>query len=83
VFHQASNFLLNALAKELGIVDTARVVKCVDQFANTVSSSIPTALKTCLAKKSKESLKILISGFGVGLSWASTVLVAEGTYDQV
>jgi 3-oxoacyl-[acyl-carrier-protein] synthase-3 len=40
VFHQASNFLLNALAKELGIVDTARVVKCVDQFANTVSSQV-------------------------------------------
>lgn len=83
VFHQASHFLVTMLAKKLGVVENARIVKCLDLYANTVSSSIPIALKTCLAQKRKENLKILISGFGVGLSWASTVLRVEGAYDQV
>ncbi len=83
VFHQANNFMIDTIARKLGITDDTRVVKCLAQFGNTVSSSIPIALKTISDICKKKQLKILISGFGVGLSWASTLLVTEGGKDSV
>lgn len=82
VFHQASNFMIDTIAQKLGIAGDKRVVKCIDSFGNTVSSSIPIALKTISDICMKEQLKILISGFGVGLSWASTLLVTEGNHNN-
>jgi len=77
VFHQASNFMLDTLAKKLSIPNDKRLVRNIEHFGNTVSSSIPIALKTILDSANDTQLKILISGFGVGLSWASTILVTE------
>ena len=74
VFHQASNFMLDTLSKKIGIAGDNRVLKCLDRFGNTVSSSIPIALDTIKDISGNGGLKILISGFGVGLSWASTIL---------
>lgn len=74
VFHQASNFMLDTLSKKIGIAGDHRVLKCLDRFGNTVSSSIPIALDTIKGTDGNGGLKILISGFGVGLSWASTIL---------
>ena len=79
VFHQASKFMLDTLSKILGIKDEKRVVKCIDRFGNTVSSSIPIALTTIFNNEPNEhKRKILISGFGVGCSWASTLLKEKG-----
>lgn len=77
VFHQASNFMLDTLAKKLSIPNDERLVRNIAHFGNTVSSSIPIALKTILDSPNDTQLKILISGFGVGLSWASTILITE------
>jgi len=74
VFHQASNFMLDTLSKKIGVAGDHRVLKCLDRFGNTVSSSIPIALDTIKDISGDGGLKILISGFGVGLSWASTIL---------
>ncbi|MEW6219294.1 MAG: ketoacyl-ACP synthase III [Thermodesulfobacteriota bacterium] len=74
VFHQASLFMLQAIAKRLD-VEGHKVFSCVERFGNTVSSSVPIALHTLLVQTGGEDIcHILISGFGVGLSWASTVL---------
>lgn len=79
VFHQASAYMIETLAKKTGIRDTHKVVLCLDRFANTVSSSIPMALKYLLARETRRPLTLLASGFGVGLSWGSIVLrVPEG-----
>ena len=83
VFHQASNFVLDALTKEIGISNDERVIKNINRFGNTVSSSIPISLKTIFDASKRKKSKILISGFGVGLSWASTVLVTEGEHNNV
>lgn len=77
IFHQASNFMLNTLSKKIGIIDEKRVIKCLDRFGNTVSSSIPIAIDTISDDCKNKRLKILISGFGVGLSWASTILFTK------
>lgn len=74
VFHQASKFMLDTLTKKLGIANERKVINSLDRFGNTVSSSIPIAINTIFDECRKKRLKILISGFGVGLSWASTIL---------
>lgn len=78
VFHQASLFMLDTLAKKLGMDGDGRVVKCIDRFGNTVSSSIPIVLKGLDDIWDRKRRRILISGFGVGLSWSSTILLSQG-----
>jgi 3-oxoacyl-[acyl-carrier-protein] synthase-3 len=74
VFHQASKLTLDSLVKSLKI-DPNKVYLNLDKVGNTVSASIPIALKFAEddGNLSKGDL-ILISGFGVGLSWGSIIL---------
>jgi 3-oxoacyl-[acyl-carrier-protein] synthase-3 len=76
VFHQASAFMLDALSKRLGI-PKSKITNNISRFGNTVSSSIPIALKTDCNISSSSPARICISGFGVGLSWSSTILTAS------
>ncbi|MFA5905333.1 MAG: ketoacyl-ACP synthase III [Desulfobacula sp.] len=78
VFHQASKYMLETLTKILNIDDPRKVVKCTERFGNTVSSSIPMALTIIGINESQKNRNILISGFGVGLSWATTILNEKG-----
>jgi len=75
VFHQASKLILDTLTKLLR-VDSQKIFNNIASIGNTVSSSIPIALSQ--AKEDnvlpKEKGKVLISGFGVGLSWATAIL---------
>lgn len=73
VFHQASKYLLDHLVKRMKI-PRELVVYHMEDIGNTVSSSIPIALSHVLKEDRTNTKKILISGFGVGLSWASTIL---------
>jgi 3-oxoacyl-[acyl-carrier-protein] synthase-3 len=74
VFHQASALVLDSLARLLRI-PPGKVFSNLGQLGNTVSSSIPIALSDALAAHLiKPGSRILISGFGVGLSWASALL---------
>ena len=63
-FHQGSKHIVNLVSHSLGLKKT-QVAKFVDNIGNTVSSSIPILLSKENFKKDK---KILICGFGVGLS---------------
>jgi len=71
VFHQGTKFIVDTLAKRLAL-DPAKVVYDIYGYGNTVSSSIPILLEKELLLP--EHKKILISGFGVGLSWSSSIL---------
>ena len=71
IFHQASKFLIDTLAQKMKI-DTRKVPFRIQNYGNTVSSSIPIILKDYMGDQSAETL--LLSGFGVGLSVASLVL---------
>jgi 3-oxoacyl-[acyl-carrier-protein] synthase-3 len=74
VFHQASKIVLKNLQRVLGITDN-KMYMDIDSIGNTVSSSIPIALKNADKKSmiSDDNL-IIISGFGVGLSWGACLL---------
>lgn len=74
VFHQANRFMLNTLRK-LCRIDPARFYYSMEDVGNTVSNSIPIALKRAQKDSSiKLGAKVLIAGFGVGYSWAGSVL---------
>jgi len=69
VFHQANAFMLNFLRKKLKIESFKFYVNLTDG-GNTVSSTIPIALKHFSENQESINRNILIVGFGVGLSWA-------------
>lgn len=71
VFHQGSKFIVDTLTKKVGVEKNKVPFKAFD-YGNTVSSSIPIILQDYL--DDEISKLILISGFGVGLSYASTIL---------
>ena len=77
VLHQASKFVLDTLIEKLELKDPNKVICEIKRFGNTASSSIPIALKT-ISSMLDGPVNILISGFGVGLSAASTVLKTKG-----
>lgn len=74
VLHQASITVLEKLRAELGIPEEKFVVN-IGEYGNTVSSTIPIALRDAERDgRLKRGDKVLIMGFGVGLSWGGTVL---------
>lgn len=75
VFHQANKFMLERLRKQCEIVPERFMIDMLDR-GNTVSSTIPIALLD--AQKSgllKPRSRVMLVGFGVGLSWAATIAV--------
>ena len=74
LFHQASNLVLDTLQRKLGISDK-QLPRNLEKIGNTTSSSIPILINDLLlADKIKKDSIILMSGFGVGLSWATCVI---------
>ena len=72
IFHQASKYAVDSLREDLGL-EESRVVCDMLHSGNTISSSIPWVLQTVL-EKGGSGKKILLSGFGVGLSWGSCLI---------
>ena len=74
VFHQANKYMLNFLRKKIKI-DQERFYYCLSEYGNTVSNTIPIALRNAIDDHSiQENINVLIAGFGVGYSWGGTVL---------
>lgn len=69
--HQGSAAIIDTIAKRFPTVRERFALDLVNQ-GNTVSSSIPLLLEKAIQQP--ENQKILICGFGVGLSWASMIL---------
>ena len=72
IFHQANTYMLNFLRRKIGIPTENFVIDMLD-YGNTVSSTIPLALKNSDLKGRKMN-KIMLVGFGVGYSWGAVCL---------
>jgi len=71
VFHQA-NFLINDPIRKKLKVPPEKAFYSLPDFGNTSSASIPLTLVTQLGERlGAEKLKLLLCGFGVGLSWGT------------
>lgn len=74
VFHQANKFMLNTLRKINGIPKEKFFVDISDT-GNTTSSTVPIGICKSLANGSiRNGTSVMVAGFGVGLSWAGTIL---------
>ena len=71
ILHQGSLHIVNSIADALG-VPRERCPFYSAKYGNTVSSSVPMVLSREI--DNQEMKVAVLSGFGVGLSWASTML---------
>lgn len=74
VFHQANKFMLNTIRK-VCVLPKERFYINLESTGNTVSSTVLIGLKECISSNLiKPGMNVMITGFGVGLSWAGTML---------
>lgn len=74
VFHQANKFMLNTIRK-VCLLPKEKFYVNLASTGNTVSSTVLIGLKDCIDNEIiKAGDKVMISGFGVGLSWGGCVL---------
>lgn len=74
VFHQANKFMLNTIRKVCGI-PKERFYNNLSVTGNTVSSTVLIGLKDCIGNGTlHKDMNVMVAGFGVGLSWAGTML---------
>lgn len=74
VFHQANKFMLNTIRK-VCVIPKEEFYINLEETGNTVSSTILISLKDCIDKKIlRNAQNIMITGFGVGLSWGGCIL---------
>jgi 3-oxoacyl-[acyl-carrier-protein] synthase-3 len=74
VFHQANKYMLDFLCKKCKIPSEKFYMNFAD-CGNTVSASIPIALARAVQDGTlKSGMKVMLVGFGVGLSWGATVI---------
>ena len=75
IFHQGSRYIVETLARRIGL-EKSKVRMDILQTGNTVSSSIPLLLQGEINNPTVRTL--VLSGFGVGLSWSSCVCKKVG-----
>jgi 3-oxoacyl-[acyl-carrier-protein] synthase III len=76
-FHQASRYLIENLRQKMELDENKVPIEMKD-CANTVSSSIPILIHNFMLRDRLKNKTVLISGFGVGLSWATNVISFGG-----
>lgn len=74
VFHQANKFMLNTIRK-VCVLPKDKFYVNLEETGNTVSSTVMIGLKDCIKNQIiKTGDKVMVTGFGVGLSWGGTIL---------
>lgn len=74
IFHQANKFMLDYIRRKINIPQEKFFIH-IENIGNTVSSTIPIAISEALIQgKIRKGSNVLIAGFGVGYSYAATVL---------
>lgn len=74
VFHQANKFMLNTIRK-VCVLPKEKFYVNLAKTGNTVSSTVMIGLKKCMDNQTiKAGDKVMVTGFGVGLSWGGTIL---------
>jgi len=74
IFHQANKYMLDHLRKKINIPEEKFYIY-MENVGNTVSATIPIALKHALIDgKIKSGNLVMLVGFGVGYSWGGTIV---------
>jgi len=73
VFHQANSYINGFLARKLRLPEE-RIPTTIHKYGNTSSVSIPLTIVSELSGKLNGQKRILLSGFGVGLTWGTAII---------
>jgi 3-oxoacyl-[acyl-carrier-protein] synthase III len=74
VFHQANRYMLESLRRKIKIPQEKFCIN-LESYGNTVSATIPMALEIAMEQgKIKQGDSVMLLGFGVGYSWAGTIV---------
>jgi 3-oxoacyl-[acyl-carrier-protein] synthase-3 len=74
VFHQANRYMLEHLRKKMKL-PAEKFYLCMSHCGNTVSSTIPIALKHAESEGLlKDGARVVLVGFGVGYSWGAVLV---------
>ncbi len=74
IFHQANQFIVECLRSRLKL-PAEKTVLAMEDCGNTVSSSIPIALRAAVEREQlRPGLLAMLAGFGGGYSWAATLV---------
>lgn len=78
VMHQA-NLLMNETIRKKLKIEPNKVPYSLKKFGNTSSASIPLTIVSELKKElsGSEPKKLILSGFGAGLSWSNVILTTS------
>lgn len=72
LFHQPNKFILEKLADKLGIAYEKMPSNVVEKYGNSSGTTVPAVIVLNLSERLKmEKYKVLLSGFGVGLTWGA------------
>lgn len=74
VLHQANKLINDSVRKKMKLTED-KFPMSISEFGNTSSASIPLTICTALKEQIKNrQLSLMLSGFGVGLSWANVLM---------
>ena len=73
IYHQANKFMTDFFTKRIKFTPE-KTPYSLDRFGNTSSASIPLTIVSELKNKYPQREKVLVSGFGAGLSWGSAII---------
>lgn len=79
VFHQANSYINGFLAKKLKLPEE-KVPSTIEKYGNTSSVSIPITIVSELKNRLTGNKRLLLSGFGVGLTWGTAIVNVDDCY---
>ncbi len=78
VFHQANRMINETIRKKLGL-PAEKVPSTLRDFGNTSGASLPVTMTARINKELESGPKrVLLSGFGIGLSWGTCLVDIDG-----
>ena len=74
IFHQSNKYIIQHITKKMGLIEKS-VPMILKDYGNTGGVSVPlTITEGNLDRPGNKSLKLLLLGYGVGLSWSSALI---------
>lgn len=78
IFHQANRMINETIRKKLAL-PVEKVPSTLHDFGNTSGASLPITMTARLHEElNLAKYKLLLSGFGIGLSWGTAIVDIEG-----
>lgn len=72
-FHQANNFINSYIAKKMKL-DLEKIPHTIEKYGNTSSVSVPLTIVSELKGKLEGKKTLMLSAFGVGMTWATSIV---------